>query len=79
VDFDDDADRVALNVELGRLRGQEATVSRHLERARHRAGLFPSDFVLGELRKLTIEHSHLVDKIQKIEDELRSLARSAGD
>ena len=79
MDVDEDAERIALTVELGQLRRREETVARHLERARHRAGLFPSDFVLGDLRKLSIEHNHLVVRIELIEDELRSLARSAGE
>ena len=63
-----DSDRSALGIELLQLKRREPTVARHLEVSRHRAASFPSDFVLAELRKLTVEHAQLVARIGELEE-----------
>jgi DNA repair ATPase RecN len=63
----DESDRSALGVELLQLKRREPQIARHLEMSRHRAASFPSDFVLAELRKLTVEHAQLVERIGELE------------
>lgn len=63
----DDSERSALGIELLQLKRREPQVARHLEVSRHRAASFPGDFVLAELRKLTVEHAQLVERIGELE------------
>lgn len=75
MNVDESPDRVELLVELGRLNHREAAVARQLERSKHRAAMFPSDFVLAELRKLTVEHHQIVTR----REELEALLQPAAD
>ena len=62
-----------LGIELLQLKRREPQVARHLEVSRHRAASFPSDYVLAELRKLTVEHAQVIGRIAELE---HLLARS---
>ena len=63
---DDVLDFDQLALEHIRLKRRESELEKQLERARHRAGAFPSEFGLHELRKLTRERSDVRDRLAEL-------------
>src|SRR5260221_4714641 len=63
---DDVLDFDQLALEHIRLKRREPELERLLERARHRAGAFPSEFGLHEVRKLRREQSTVRDRLAEL-------------
>ncbi len=61
-------------IELERLeRLREPALAKRLERARERAGAFPSSSATREVQKLTVEHREMIERI----DGLKAIVRTA--
>ena len=63
---DDVLDFDELALEHIRLKRREPELERQLERARHRAGAFPSEFGFREVRKLKREQSAVRDRLAEL-------------
>ena len=55
-----------LAIERVQLDRCEAELARHLQRAKHRAGAFPSEFATDELRRLKREHGAVLDRLAEL-------------